>query len=125
MPGGDSGPDGEEPALSSVTGESGSEGKVVSGQHDGGAQSDHLRGEGSSISGGEVGREDEGMTSSSHDLSSSANHSPGSTSGSTSTSTKRYLPDHCDLTFWHIFSAPSCCHISLFILKPGLYYRLS
>uniref|UniRef100_A0A7N6B4A0 PAS domain-containing protein n=1 Tax=Anabas testudineus TaxID=64144 RepID=A0A7N6B4A0_ANATE len=45
MPGGDSGPDGEEPALLSARGEGGSEGRVVSGQQDGGAQSEHLIGE--------------------------------------------------------------------------------
>ncbi|XP_026203126.1 period circadian protein homolog 3 isoform X2 [Anabas testudineus] len=88
MPGGDSGPDGEEPALLSARGEGGSEGRVVSGQQDGGAQSEHLIGEKSGVSGREVGQEDDELTSSSHDLSSSANHSPGSTTGSTSTSTK-------------------------------------
>lgn len=91
MPGGDSGPDGEEPALQSATRESGGDCRVTSRRQDGGAQSEHIRGEESGGSGGEVGREDEEMTSSSHDLSSSANHSPGSATGSTSPSTKRYF----------------------------------
>ncbi|KAM8756655.1 period circadian protein homolog 3 [Acanthopagrus schlegelii] len=68
MPGGDSGPDGEEPAVPSTTGEHG--------------------GEARGVSGGEAGQEDEEMTSGSHDLSSSTNHSPGSAMGSTSASTK-------------------------------------
>ncbi|KAM9362099.1 LOW QUALITY PROTEIN: period circadian protein homolog 3 [Symphorus nematophorus] len=88
MPGGDSGPDGEEPALPSATGEEGGEERVSSVQQDGGEQSVPLRGEESGASGGEVGQEDEEMTSGSHDLSSSANHSPGSAIGSTSASTK-------------------------------------
>ena len=93
MPGGDSGPDGEEPALPSAT-EGGGKERRSSGQQDGGAQSERLGGEESGGSGGEVGQEDEEMTSGSHDLSSSANHSPGSAIGSTSVSvsTKRYLP---------------------------------
>ncbi|XP_035007997.2 period circadian protein homolog 3-like [Hippoglossus stenolepis] len=81
MPGGDSGPDGEEPALSPATAECGGEESVMSRQQDRGAQ-------GRGASGGEVGQEDEEMTSGSHDLSSSANHSPGSATGSTSISTK-------------------------------------
>ncbi|XP_039971510.1 period circadian protein homolog 3 isoform X3 [Xiphias gladius] len=88
MPGGDSGPDGEEPALTSSTGEHGGEERITSGQQDTGAQSEGLNGEESGASGGEVGQEDEEMTSGSHDLSSSANHSPGSATGSTSVSTK-------------------------------------
>ncbi|XP_041639368.1 LOW QUALITY PROTEIN: period circadian protein homolog 3 [Cheilinus undulatus] len=52
------------------------------------AQSEHLRVEESEPSGGEVGQEDEEMTSGSNDLSSSSNHSPGSATGSTSASTK-------------------------------------
>ncbi|XP_029006737.1 period circadian protein homolog 3 isoform X2 [Betta splendens] len=88
MPGGDSGPDGEEPALPSPPEKGGGEESVVSGHGDGGPQSVHLGGEESGGSVGEVGREDEEMTSSSHDLSSSANHSPGSATGSTSPSTK-------------------------------------
>ncbi|XP_044035424.1 period circadian protein homolog 3 isoform X2 [Siniperca chuatsi] len=88
MPGGDSGPDGEELALPSATGEGGGKERVSSGQQDGGAQSELLRGEESGASGGEVGQEDEEMTSGSHDLSVSANHSPGSATGSTSASTK-------------------------------------
>uniref|UniRef100_A0A8C4HSE1 PAS domain-containing protein n=1 Tax=Dicentrarchus labrax TaxID=13489 RepID=A0A8C4HSE1_DICLA len=43
MPGGDSGPDGEEPAFPSATGEDGVEERMTSGQQDGGVQ--HLRGE--------------------------------------------------------------------------------
>lgn len=82
MPGG---PDGEDPALLSATGEDG----VGERQQDRGAQSECLRGEESGVSAGEVGQEDEEMTSASHDLSSSANHSPGSALGSTSASTKR------------------------------------
>lgn len=103
MPGGDSGPDGEEPALPSATGGGGGEGereRVTSAQQDGGASSEGLRGEESAASGGEVGQEDEEMTSGSHDLSSSANHSPGSATGSTSVSTKRYLP------FQHVYIVP-------------------
>ncbi|XP_035517811.1 period circadian protein homolog 3 [Morone saxatilis] len=88
MPGGDSGPDGEEPAFPSATGEDGGEERMASGQQDGGVQSEHLVGGESRASGGEVGQEDEEMTSGSHDLSSSANHSPGSAIGSTSASTK-------------------------------------
>ncbi|GAA6215883.1 period circadian protein homolog 3 isoform X2 [Lates japonicus] len=93
MPGGDSGPDGEEPVLSSAAGEGRGEERVASGQQDGGTQSEALRGEESGASGGEVGQEDEEMTSGSHDLSSSANHSPGSATGSTSVSTKS---EHAD-----------------------------
>ncbi|KAG7238331.1 hypothetical protein INR49_031043 [Caranx melampygus] len=101
MPGGDSGPDGEEPALPSATGGGGEGGgggrrrdeggreRVTSAQQDGRASSGGLRGEESGNSGGEVGQEDEEMTSGTHDLSSSANHSPGSATGSTSVSTKR------------------------------------
>ncbi|KAM3622090.1 uncharacterized protein V6R79_020211 [Siganus canaliculatus] len=88
MPGGDSGLDGEEPAAPSVSGDEGGEGRVSSGQHRGKARSEPLRGEESGASGGEVGQEDEEMISGSHDLSSSANHSPGSAIGSTSASTK-------------------------------------
>ncbi|XP_067443861.1 period circadian protein homolog 3 isoform X1 [Thunnus thynnus] len=92
MPGGDSSPDGEEPALPSAT-EGGGEERTSSGQQDRGAQSERLGGEESGGSGGEVGQEDEEMTSGSHDLSSSANHSPGSAIGSTSVSTKS---EHAD-----------------------------
>lgn len=89
MPGGDSGPDAEEPALTSATGDDGREERVS--QRDRGALSERLRGEESGASGGEAGHEDEEMISGSHDLSSSTNHSPGSTMGSTSSSAKRYL----------------------------------
>ncbi|KAM7422263.1 hypothetical protein PAMA_010369 [Pampus argenteus] len=88
MPGGDSGPDGEEPALLSTTGGGGGEERASSGQQVRGAHSERLRREESGGSGGDVGQEDEEMTSGSHDLSSSANHSPGSAIGSTSISTK-------------------------------------
>nr|XP_043879530.1 period circadian protein homolog 3 isoform X2 [Solea senegalensis] len=88
MPVGDSGPDGEEPSLPS--GDGGAEERMTSRQQQqgGGAQSQGLRTEEGGASGGEVGQEDEEMTSGSHDLSSSANHSPGSATGSTSVSTK-------------------------------------
>ncbi|CAJ1051668.1 period circadian protein homolog 3 isoform X1 [Xyrichtys novacula] len=82
MPGGDGGPDGEDPVLSSAAREGGEEGGRVSS----GAQSECLRGEQNGPPGGEVGQEDEEMTSGSNDLSS--NHSPGSVTGSTFTSTK-------------------------------------
>nr|XP_019942425.1 PREDICTED: period circadian protein homolog 3 [Paralichthys olivaceus] len=91
MPGGDSGPDGEEPVQSPATGEGRGEERVTSGQQDRGVQG---RGEESGASGGEVGQEDEEMTSGSHDLSSSANHSPGSATGSTSVSIKS--SEHAD-----------------------------
>ncbi|XP_070759152.1 period circadian protein homolog 3 [Enoplosus armatus] len=81
MPGGDSGLDGEEPALLPATGGSGGEGRVSSGQHDGGVQSERLGGEEIGAMDGEVGQEDEEMTSGSHDLSST-----GSTSASTKSS---------------------------------------
>nr|XP_057910652.1 period circadian protein homolog 3 isoform X2 [Doryrhamphus excisus] len=73
MPGGDSGLEGEEPALT------GEERRMSPGLQNRGAQSECVRGEE---------KEDEEMTSGSHDLSSSDNHSPGSATGSTSTSTK-------------------------------------
>uniref|UniRef100_A0A674NXW9 Period circadian clock 3 n=1 Tax=Takifugu rubripes TaxID=31033 RepID=A0A674NXW9_TAKRU len=88
MPGGDSGPEGEEdPVLSSTTGDT-REGSMSSCQPDGGVDSEHLRVEESRSSGGEAGQEDEEMTSGSHDLSSSADHSPSSALGSTSSSAK-------------------------------------
>uniref|UniRef100_A0A8C9YI54 Period circadian clock 3 n=1 Tax=Sander lucioperca TaxID=283035 RepID=A0A8C9YI54_SANLU len=80
--------DGEEPALPSATGGGGEEARMSSGQQDGGGQSERPKGGESGVSGGEVGQEDDEMTSGSHDLSSSANHSPGSVTGSTSASTK-------------------------------------
>lgn len=89
MPGGNNGPDREEPTLPSTTGEDAQE-KGVSPRHqERGAGSEHFRGEESRASGGEVGQEDEELTSRSHDLSSSANHSPSSVIGSTSSSAKR------------------------------------
>ncbi|XP_069566570.1 period circadian protein homolog 3 isoform X2 [Brachyistius frenatus] len=84
MPGGNSGPGREEPALSSAMPEGGREETVSSRQQGRRGQSESLRREES----GEGGREDEQMTSGSHDLSCSANHSPGSATGSTSASTK-------------------------------------
>ncbi|KAM7006854.1 period circadian protein homolog 3 isoform 3-T3 [Tautogolabrus adspersus] len=84
MPGGDSNPDGEDPVLQSAAGEKGGEG----GRMSSGQQSERLRGEESGTSGGEVGQDDEEMTSGSNDLSPSSNHSPGSATGSTSASTK-------------------------------------
>ena len=86
---GDSAQEGEGPSLPPVTGEGredvssrqqsgdGREGRECSGREDSGGEP----------SSGETGHEDEDMTSASHDLS-SANHSPRSTIGSTST--KRY-----------------------------------
>ncbi|XP_070702705.1 period circadian protein homolog 3 isoform X2 [Pempheris klunzingeri] len=88
MPGGDSGPVGEEPVVLSARREDGEEQRVSSGQQDGGVQSECLRGEANGASGGEVGQEDEEMTSGSHDLSSATNLSPGSATGSTSASSK-------------------------------------
>lgn len=89
MPGGDSGPEGEEdPVLSSTTGDA-SEENMLSGQRDSAVEPEHLSVEESRSSGGEAGQEDEEMTSGSHDLSSSANHSPSSALGFTSSSAKR------------------------------------
>uniref|UniRef100_A0A3Q0QNK0 Period circadian clock 3 n=1 Tax=Amphilophus citrinellus TaxID=61819 RepID=A0A3Q0QNK0_AMPCI len=88
MPGGDSGPHGEEPALPSATAEGGGEERELSGQQNSTETSKRLGGEESGASGGEVGQEDEEMASGSPDLSSSANHSPGSITGSTSASAK-------------------------------------
>ncbi|KAM6927815.1 period circadian protein homolog 3 [Xenentodon cancila] len=85
MPGGNGGLDGEEPAFLSATAQDEEESP---GHRNRRAQSKHLRGEENRASGGEVGQEDEEMTSASHDLSSSANHSPGSATGSTLASTK-------------------------------------
>lgn len=82
MTGGDSGLDGEEPALQEVAGGNGGTKGVSSVQ-----QLEHFEGEENGA--GDVGQDDEEeMTSGSHDLSSSANHSPGSVTGSTSASTK-------------------------------------
>lgn len=85
MTGGDSGLDGEEPALQEVAGGNGGTKGVSSVQ-----QLEHFEGEENGA--GDVGQDDEEeMTSGSHDLSSSANHSPGSVTGSTSASTKRFV----------------------------------
>lgn len=112
MPGGDSGPDGEEPALPSATGDGGGEERASSGQQDRGAQCERLGGEESGGSGGEVGQEDEEMTSGSHDLSSSANNSPGSAIGSTSVSTKRYLPFYSrDFTCPDLLTCVAVCRV--------------
>lgn len=90
MPGGDSGLDGEKSAFLSTTSEGLGEENEASVDQDGRAHPEHLRGEESGASGGELGQDDEEMTSGSHDLSSSANHSPGSAAGSTVASSKRY-----------------------------------
>ncbi|KAM9409212.1 period circadian protein homolog 3 isoform 2-T2 [Pholidichthys leucotaenia] len=82
MPGGDSGPHEAKLARPSIRAEGGGEGMLSSGQHGGLEQ--FIRREES----GEVGQEDEEMTSGCHDLSSTTNHSPGSATGSTSASTK-------------------------------------
>lgn len=91
MPGGARGTDGKEPPLLPPATEEDGREERLSVQQDGGTQAEHLREEASGAPCLEVGHEDEKMTSRSHDLSSSTNHSPGSTIGSTSTSTKRYL----------------------------------
>ncbi|XP_046881034.1 LOW QUALITY PROTEIN: period circadian protein homolog 3 [Hypomesus transpacificus] len=87
---GDSAQEGEGPSLPPVTGEGredvssrqqsgdGREGRECSGREDSGGEP----------SSGETGHEDEDMTSASHDLS-SANHSPRSTIGSTSTKSSK------------------------------------
>ncbi|XP_077384806.1 period circadian protein homolog 3 [Festucalex cinctus] len=84
MPAGDSGPDGEEPLMPSATGGGGREDGMSSGQKVRRAHSTSVRVHVC----GEVGQEDEEMTSGSHDLSSPDNHSTGSATGSTSASTK-------------------------------------
>lgn len=105
MPAGDSGPDREDAAVPSPTGEAEGEESVSSGQQGRGTQSEHHRGEEQEASGGEVGHEDEEMTNGSHDLSSSANHSPGSATGSTTASTKRYLSFDLILLFTFAINA--------------------
>lgn len=85
MPGGNSGADREESSLTPPTGGDAGQGVLSLGRQDGGSQSACLRREDSGASGG-----DEEMTSTSHDLSSSANRSPCSAMGSTSSSAKRY-----------------------------------
>lgn len=113
MPGGDSGPDAEEPALTLAAGEGGEGEKVSSRQQGGGVGPGSLRVEECGTSGGEVAQEDEEMISASHDLSSSANHSPSSTTESSSTSTKRYIPLFmipCHVSSYH--SGLRCCVIS-------------
>lgn len=94
MPGGDIRADVEVSALTPTAKGSAGEGVVLLGRHDGGSQPPHLRREESGASGGDAAQEDEEMASSSHDLSSSANRSPGSTMGSTSSSAKRYLSQY-------------------------------
>ncbi|MEQ2209812.1 hypothetical protein XENOCAPTIV_004403 [Xenoophorus captivus] len=88
MSGGDSGQDGEEPALPSGTAENEGADGAASGHQDGHTQLQHLAAEGRGALTGEVGQEDEEMTSASNDLSSSANESPGSARGCPSPSTK-------------------------------------
>lgn len=90
MPGGNSGADREESALTPPTGGDAGQGALSLGRQDGGSQSACLRREDSGASGGDAAQEDEEMTSTSHDLSSSANRSPCSAMGSTSSSAKRY-----------------------------------
>ncbi|MEQ2185053.1 hypothetical protein GOODEAATRI_014304 [Goodea atripinnis] len=93
MSGGDSGQDGEEPALPSGTAENEGADGAASGHQDGHTQLRHLAAEGRGALTGEVGQEDEEMTSASNDLSSSANESPGSARGCPSPSTKRGSKD--------------------------------
>uniref|UniRef100_A0A3B3DTQ5 Period circadian clock 3 n=1 Tax=Oryzias melastigma TaxID=30732 RepID=A0A3B3DTQ5_ORYME len=93
MPGGDSGLDGEKSAFPSTTSEGLGEKSEASVDQHGRAHPEHLGGEESGASGGELGQEDEEMTSGSQDLSSSANHSPGSAAGSTVASSKS---EHAD-----------------------------
>ncbi|XP_061687859.1 period circadian protein homolog 3 isoform X3 [Syngnathoides biaculeatus] len=93
MPAGDSCPGGEEPAIPSATEEGGREDGISSGQQVRGAPSRNVRVYEYGTSGGEVGQEDEEMTSGSHDLSSPDNHSTGSATGSTSASTKSVTAD--------------------------------
>ncbi|XP_047203584.1 period circadian protein homolog 3 isoform X2 [Girardinichthys multiradiatus] len=91
MSGGDSGQNGEEPALPSGTAENEGADGAASGYQDGHMQLQHLAAEGQGALTGEVGQEDEEMTSASNDLSSSANESPGSARGCPSPSTKSEL----------------------------------
>lgn len=88
MPGGNSGTDREESALTPPTGGDAGQGALLLGRQDGGSQSACLRREDSGASGGDAAQEDEEMTSTSHDLSSSSNRSPCSALGSTSSSAK-------------------------------------
>lgn len=76
----------EESAL--AAGDAG-QGELSLGRQDGSPRSPHLRREESGASGGDAAQEDEEMTSTSHDLPSSANRSPCSALGSTSSSAKR------------------------------------
>uniref|UniRef100_A0A1A8RPV3 Period homolog 3 n=1 Tax=Nothobranchius rachovii TaxID=451742 RepID=A0A1A8RPV3_9TELE len=85
---GDSGPDGEEPALPLSTAAGGGGQMGPSGDLGGRAQIEHLGG-GERGALREGGQEDEEMTNVSHDLSSSSNQSPESATGSTSSSVKR------------------------------------
>lgn len=87
MRGGESGPDGEETLAAC---EGGREDRLICGKQHGRVHPEGIRGD-ESGAGGDVGQEDEEMTSGSHDLSSSANHSPRSATGSTSASTKRFF----------------------------------
>lgn len=94
MPGGGCDADAVESTL--TAGDAG-QGVLSLGRQDGGSQLLHLRREESRASGGDAGQEDEEMTSTSHDLSSSANRSPCSAMGSTSSSAKRYLSQVIDV----------------------------
>ncbi|XP_034022845.1 period circadian protein homolog 2-like [Thalassophryne amazonica] len=74
------------PEAECTTGEGRDEEMASLGQQRGGVQPEHVKGEETGISGVEVEQDDEEIISRSHDLSSLANHSPGSDTGSTSKS---------------------------------------
>lgn len=86
----DGGPDGEEPALPSSSAAAEEEERMPPAHQGRLAQTDRLGGGERGALREEVGQEDEEMTNSSQDLSSSANQSPESATGSTSSFTKRY-----------------------------------
>ncbi|KAM4741598.1 period circadian protein homolog 3 isoform 3-T3 [Anableps anableps] len=88
MSGGDGGQDGEEPALPSGPAEGEGADRVTSGCQDGQVQLQCLAAERRGALTGEVGQEDEEMTSTSNDLSSLTNESPGSARGCPSPLTK-------------------------------------
>lgn len=123
MPGGDSGLHGEEPALPSATANGGEVERELSGKRNGRETSERLGGEESGVSGGEVAQEDEEMASGSHDLSSSTNHSPGSASGSTSVSAKRYSTPMCSHHLAFSGRFPWCLSDPSFCKNPQQYVR--
>ncbi|XP_023180397.1 period circadian protein homolog 3 isoform X2 [Xiphophorus maculatus] len=88
MSGGDGSQGGEEPALPLGPTEGEGADGGTSGCQDGELQLQDLTAEGQGALTGEVGQEDEEMTSTSNDLSSSTNESPGSAGGCPSPSTK-------------------------------------